>query len=116
MLTEWTRKVRLFHFSTYAFIYLAALGLSCGTQLASCRLSSCGPWAPERMDSVIAEPRLRCSKACGILVPQAEIEPTSPTLQVGFLTTGPPMKSPSKYFEHLLCLSSIVRVMVYACK
>ena len=33
----------------------------------------------------------------------------SPTLLVGFLTTGPPTKSPSKHFEHLLCLSFIVR-------
>ena len=27
--------------------------------------------------------------ACGILAPQPGIEPTSPTLEGGFLTTGP---------------------------
>ena len=37
-------------------------------------------------------PGLNCPTACGILVPQPGIEPTSPTLQGGFLTTGPPGK------------------------
>ena len=32
--------------------------------------------------------------ACGILVPRPGIEPASPELQGGFLTTGPPGKSP----------------------
>ena len=37
--------------------------------------------------------------ACGILVPQPGIEPTSPALEGGFLTTGPPGKSQdSSYF------------------
>ena len=31
--------------------------------------------------------------ACGILVPQLGIEPTSPALDSGFLTTGPCRKS-----------------------
>ena len=30
--------------------------------------------------------------ACGILVPQPGIEPVTPALQGGFLTTGPPEK------------------------
>ena len=30
--------------------------------------------------------------ACGILVPQPGIKPTSPALECGFLTTGPPEK------------------------
>ena len=34
--------------------------------------------------------RLRCSLACGILVPLSGIEPESPEFQGGFLTTGPP--------------------------
>ena len=38
---------------------------------------------------------LSCSVACGNLVPQPGIEPTSPASQGGFLTTGPPEKSPS---------------------
>ena len=32
-------------------------------------------------------------KACGVLVPWPGIEPVSPALQGGFLTTGPPGKS-----------------------
>ena len=32
-------------------------------------------------------------QACGILVPQAGIEPASPALQGGFLTSVPPGKS-----------------------
>ena len=31
-----------------------------------------------------------CSKACGILVPRPGIEPASPALEGGFLTTGLP--------------------------
>ena len=79
----------------YPFIYLAALGLSCGMQNLSLQhsesplclmhsrvqgLSSCGP-------------RLSCPTACGIFVPWPEIEPASPTLQSRFLTSGPPGKS-----------------------
>ena len=37
--------------------------------------------------------RFSCSVACGILVPQPGIKPTSPVLQGGFLTTGPQWKS-----------------------
>ena len=36
---------------------------------------------------------LSCPVACGILVPRPGIEPASPALQDGFLTTGPPEKS-----------------------
>ena len=33
---------------------------------------------------------ISCSMACGLLVPQPRVEPASPTLQGGFLTTGSP--------------------------
>ena len=36
---------------------------------------------------------LGCPAACGILVPRPGIEPVSPALEGGFLTTGPPVKS-----------------------
>ena len=42
--------------------------------------------------------RLSCPAACGILVPQPGLEPASPALQDGFLTTGPPGKSPRNTF------------------
>ena len=45
------------------------------------------------MSSVVTACRFSCSVACGILVPQPEIEPMSPELQGRFLTTGPPGKS-----------------------
>ena len=37
---------------------------------------------------------LSCFAVCGILVPPPGIEPTSPALEGGFLTTGPPGKPP----------------------
>ena len=40
----------------------------------------------------MAASRLSCPEACGILVPRPGMEPTSPALEGGFLTTGPPEK------------------------
>ena len=37
---------------------------------------------------------LSCPAACGILAPQPGIQSASPALEDGFLTTGPPGKSP----------------------
>ena len=48
--------------------------------------------APEHLGSEVAVRGLSCSAACGILVPWPGIKPTSPALQAGFLTTGPPRK------------------------
>ena len=56
-------------------------------------LSSCGTWALECAGSVVAVCTLSRPAACGILVPQPEIEPASPVSEGGFLTTGPPGKS-----------------------
>ena len=100
----------LLHSFKYLFIHfiLAALGLSRGmwalllwytdspvvvlglrTVLHGC--SSCGH-------------QLSCSLARGTLVPQLGIEPTSPALQSGFLTTGPAIKSLYHYsLNALLC-------------
>ena len=54
--------------------------------------------APERVGSIVVVPGLSYLAACGILVPQPGIEPTSPALEGGFLTTGPPAKSPEYCF------------------
>ena len=43
--------------------------------------------------SVAVVQRISCSTACGILVPWPGMEPVSPALVGGFLTTGPPGKS-----------------------
>ena len=64
-----------------------------GSVDAERRLSSCGVWALEHMGSVVAARGLSCPMACGILVPRPGIEPMSPALEGGFLTTGPPGKS-----------------------
>ena len=56
-------------------------------------LSSCGVWAPEHADSVIAVLGLSCSRACGVLVPWPEIKLTSLALESGLLTPGPLGKS-----------------------
>ena len=57
------------------------------------RFSRCGARAPEHTDLVDIALCLGCSAVCGILVTQPGIEPVSPALQNGFLTTGAPGKS-----------------------
>ena len=49
--------------------------------------------------SLVAVHRLSCPGACGILVPPPEIEPMSPALEGGFLTTGPPGKALNATFK-----------------
>ena len=67
-----------------------------------CRLlSSCGARDPEHEGSVVVAYGLSCLAACGILVPRPGIEPASPALEGGFLTAGPPGKSP---FNVLICI------------
>ena len=94
MESNWTRS--FFFFLT--FTYLAASGLSCST------------WDPSLQctDSLVVELRLQSTEASllwhvglvaprpVILVPRLGIEPVSPALRGGFLTTGPPGKSPSQ--------------------
>ena len=50
--------------------------------------SSCGSLA-----SLVVAHGLSCSAACGIILDQGSIEPVSPALAGGFLTTAPPGKS-----------------------
>ena len=64
-----------------------------GSVVAVGGLPSCGTWALESAGSVVVAHRLSCPVACGILVPRPGIEPTSPALEGGVLTTGPPGKS-----------------------
>ena len=72
-------------FSLFAYLFLTALGISCGTwdlllRCAGFSLLVC---------------RLNCPTAHGILVPGPGIEPASPALAGGFLTTGSPGKAHS---------------------
>ena len=50
------------------------------------RVAAHGLWSSRT--SVVVAHGLSCLKTCGILVPQAGIEPGSPALQGGFPTTG----------------------------
>ena len=62
-----------------------------GSLVAVQALSRSGVWAVV----VVVHRDSVASWHVGILVTQPEIESVSPTLQGGFLTTGPPEKSPS---------------------
>ena len=107
---------------------------SCGVQVFSSLVvlrGLQGAWAPGRMGSVVCSTwalslrrassvvvacRLSCPVACGILVPQPGIEPTSSALEGGFFTIGPRGKSLicflntsiNSYFGILVCLHCLV--------
>ena len=67
------------------------------------RYARCLVWS---MDSLVAALRLSCSSACGILVLWPGIKPKFPALQGAFLTTRPPVKSPSHwYYDANPCFS-----------
>ena len=78
---------------------LTAVALHCRAQAPGARASvaaarglrSCGSWPPERAG--FSRCGALCLAACGILVPRPGIEPMSPALAGGFLTTGLPGKS-----------------------
>ena len=100
-LQQWKRRVlttgpsgksRLWGFFK---IYLAVLSQlqHSGCFVSVHRLSSCTVRAPEQWASIVTSQGLTCSAAGGVLVPWLGIEPVSPALQGGFLTTGPPGKS-----------------------
>ena len=83
--------VSFFFFNIYFLFYLAVSGLSCGTQDFHCF-----KWdlLLHHTDSQLAVCKLStCFVTCEILVPYPGIEPVSPALQGGFITTGPPGKS-----------------------
>ena len=113
----------LFPVLSFIYLFLAALGLQCGAWVLYCciqalssggeqgLLSSCsaqashcggfsygGEWAVWHVGSVAVAHGLSCPMACGILAPRLGIEPLSPALAGGFLTTGPPEKSLRQWF------------------
>ena len=87
----------------YLYLFLAALGLRWGVRASHCSgffcaehgsrhtgFSRCGSWALERRLS-------SCGAQAELLrgmweLPRPEIEPVSPALAGGFLTTAPPGK------------------------
>ena len=87
--------------STPCRVSLAVLSLCCSTRDLCCILLNLLFWD---LGSVVAALWLSCPMACGILVPWPGITPTSPALQGGFLTPGPP-GSP-----HILVVSNFWRM------
>ena len=80
----------------------AASGLSCSVQHLPCgvRVFCYGACTLVVARGSVVEARgLRCSEACGILVPRPRIEPESPALEGRFLITGPPGESLLPCFE-----------------
>ena len=68
----------------------------------------------KHLGSVIVARGLSCFTACGILVPWSGIEPTSPALQGGFLTTGPPGKSLDRHLNYSRgCISKAQNVSCF---
>ena len=64
-------------------LFSAVLGLS--LVVVHRGFSCCGTWALDHMGSVAVVLGLSFPMACGILVPQPGIEPTTPALEGGFL-------------------------------
>ena len=70
--------------SVVCMLFFAVLGLS--LVVVHRGLSCCGAWALDSMDSVVVVLGLSFPMACGILVPQPGIKPTTPALEGGFLS------------------------------
>ena len=100
--SSWVRLMLLVHSSLIFFlmnIYHLFIWL-CQISVAACRIFTAAPELSSLwyVGSVVAVYELSCPAACGILVPQPGIEPVSSALPVGFLTLGPPGKSPQLTF------------------
>ena len=84
-----------FFFLIFIYLFMAVSGLKLrhagSFVVAYSLLSSCSLRVPECVGSIVA--------AHGILVPQPGIEPVSPELEGGFLTTAPPGKSQQFIFQ-----------------
>ena len=74
--------------------------LCCGMQI----FASFGVQAPELRISVVTVLGLSYLTAYRILVPRPGIGPSSPALEGGFLTMGPPRKSPHMFLWHNVTL------------
>ena len=83
----------------FSFIIFAAAGLSCSMGIRCC---SAGGFSLVKHVGSMAR-GLSCTTAWGILVPWPGIEPASPALEGGFLTTGSPGKSPWYFLLLLVC-------------
>ena len=105
-------SVQASHCSGFSCCRAWALGMRASVVVA-CGLSSCGLWALEhRLSSCGTRAQLLCSMWD---LPRPGIEPVSPALAGGFLTTVPPENSlfyyilmKSNYLSFLLCFVHII--------
>lgn len=74
--------------NTYFITFLAESGLSCGSRDPRHGMQLLWLYT----GSEVVALGLTCPAACGILVPQPKMEPTSPVLQGGVLTTEVPSR------------------------
>ena len=88
------------HFLNFLIFLHESSVLACKIFVASRTIFRCSTWAlqlwltsSEHAGSIVAAHRVSCSMAYGVLAPCPEMEPTSPALQGGFLTTELPGKS-----------------------
>ena len=77
--------------------------------LAALRLLLLPHMGPGAWGSVLAARGLSCPIACTALVPQPGVEPTSPALEGGFLTTRPRGKSPVCCSVQCVCVCVCMR-------
>lgn len=82
--------------------FLSASGVRWGTQDCGAGAPCWDPGAPKRVHSVVRALRPCCPVACGVLVPRPVIEPESPAVGGGLLTSGPPGRSPEAVSFHSL--------------
>ena len=114
--STWVHKISPFQ----VFFFLAVLGLNCSMQVLL--IAERGLGYTGSAVAVLGFPLvlhgLSCPAACGILVPRPWIEPTSPALEAGFLTTGPPGKFPipSLNISFLLNGFTLTRKTALSCK
>ena len=86
-----TAAVFILFLSLYAFVWLVSV-VACGISIVAWGVSLWSRGSPVLLLR-ISSSRLSRYIACGILVPQPRIKPSSPLLHGGFLTPGPPEKS-----------------------
>ena len=85
-----------------------------GSFIAACGLlTSCGGQSLECKGSVVAQHGLSCPAVCEILVPRPELEPASPALEGGFLTTGQPGKSQQFYYYYFTATTTVTTIISY---
>ena len=83
----------LFHFISSFYLFTGHIRSHCNTESF---IALCGLQNAYGLSSCSVRGSL--VMACGVLAPRAGLEPEFPASEGGFLTTGPPGKSPISYF------------------